>query len=67
MRKQLVTVLMIIAVIAGICGAALSVAMVISAVQFSEWGRVVLYSVTTAVCVEMVVLAIGKLRGKESS
>ncbi len=59
--------LLILAVIAGVAGAALSVGMVISAVQFSEWGRVVLYAVTTAVCVEMSVLAIGKLKNKEIS
>ena len=58
---------LILAVVAGIAGAALSVAMVISAVQFGEWGRVVLYSVTTAVCLEMALLAIGKLRSKESA
>lgn len=67
MKQKLWTVLLILAVIAGIAGAALSVAMVIRAVQWSEWGRVVLYSVAMAVCVEMTVLAIGKLRNHENT
>lgn len=67
MKQKLLTAFLILAVIAGIGGAAVSVAMVIRAVQWSEWGRVVLYSVTMAVCVEMTVLAIGKLRNHENA
>ena len=65
--KKVICVLLILIAISGVVGAAVSVGMVISALQFSEWGRVVLYSVTTAVCVEMTVLAVGKLRSKESA
>ena len=65
--KKVICVLLILTAIAGVVGAAVSVGMVISALQFSEWGRVVLYSVTTAVCVEMTVLSVGKLRSKESA
>ena len=67
MKHKLLTILLVLVIIAGVVGAALSVGMVISAVQFSEWGRVVLYCVTTGVCVEAVVLAIGKLKNKETS
>ena len=65
--KKVVSALLILAVIAGIAGTAVSVGMVARAVQWSEWGRVVLYSVTLAACVEMAVLAFGKLRSKKSS
>lgn len=67
MNKKALFVLLIHASVLGIVGAALSVAMVIRAVQWSEWGRVVLYCVTTTVCVEMTVLSIGKLRDKQNS
>lgn len=60
-------ILLIIAIIAGIIGAALSVAMVIRAVQWSEWGRVVLYSCTMAACIEMTVISGAKLLHKEKS
>ena len=49
-------------VLLGIVGAALSVAMVVRAVQFSEWGRVILYSVALGLCVEMAVLSGSKLK-----
>ena len=61
MKKVLVACLILV-IVAGVAGAGLSVAMLIRAVEWSEWGRVILYSVTVAVCVEMVVLAVGKLR-----
>lgn len=67
MSKRLLTLLLILAVIAGAVGAVASVAMVISAVQFLEWGRVVFYSVTTGFCVEVIVLAIGRLRKGEQA
>lgn len=67
MKPGFMSAVLILAVVLGIAGAAVSVGMVISAVQFREWGRVVLYSITTAVCVEMTVLAIGKLKSKETS
>lgn len=63
------TVKMVISVILaviGIVGAALSVAMLISAIRFSEWGRVVLYSVTLAVCVEFAVMNILSLKPNKS-
>ena len=67
MKKKVLVVCLILAAIAGVGGAAVSVGLLISAVSFCEWGRVVLYSVTTAVCLEMALLAIGKLRSKESA
>ena len=67
MKRQLFVLLMLFAAIAGAVGAAVSIAMVIRAVQWSEWGRVVLYSVTTAICVEMAVLSISKLKNKETA
>lgn len=67
MKHKLLTAILIIAVLACMIGAGVSVAMVIRAVQWSEWGRVVLYCVTTGVCVEAAVLAIGKLKNKETS
>ena len=50
----------------GIVGAVLSVVMVISAIQFYEWGRVILYCVTLAVCVELSVLNIMNLKPKKN-
>lgn len=41
----------------GIAGAVLSVVMLVSAIQFKELGRVILYLVTTVVCVEMTILS----------
>ena len=67
MSRKLLAVFLIIAVIAGVAGAVLSVVMVISAFQFSEWGRVLFYGVTMIICAEMAVLALLKLRSKESS
>lgn len=67
MNRKIISVLLILAAVAGIVGAGLSVGMLIRAVQWSEWGRVILYSVTMVVCVEMTVLSIVKLRSKESS
>lgn len=55
-------ILYVILALLGIVGAGLSVAMIISAVNFGEWGRVVLYCVTLAVCVELAVVGISKLR-----
>lgn len=49
----------------GIVGAALSVGMLISAIKTFEWGRVVLYCVTLAVCVELAVLNIAMLKPKK--
>lgn len=49
----------------GIAGAVLSVGMLISAIQASEWGRVVLYCVTLAACVELAVLNLPKLKSKK--
>lgn len=51
----------------GLVGAVLSLTMLISAVQFSEWGRVVLYSVTMAVCIEMAVVCFGKMKEPETA
>lgn len=59
---KLKNMLFVIMIVAGIIGAGLSVAMLISSVAFLEWGRVVLYSVTLAVCVEMAVLCISRLK-----
>lgn len=58
--------LFILLTVLGIVGAGLSVAMVISAVIQSEWGRVVLYSVTMAICIEMTVLSILRLKPENS-
>lgn len=67
MKRNFIISFLIIAAILGIIGAAVSVGMVIRAVQWREWGRVVLYCVTTVVCVEMTVLAIVKLKDKETT
>ena len=64
MKRKFLISFLIAAAILGIVGAAASIGMVIRAVQWREWGRVVLYCVTTAVCVEMTVLAIAKSKGK---
>ena len=48
-----------------IVGAGLCVAMSVSAVKFLEWGRVVLYSVCLAVCVEASVLCLTQMKGKK--
>jgi len=45
-----------------VAGAGLSVAMLISAISFLEWGRVVLYSVTLGICVEAAVLCFMKCK-----
>lgn len=55
MKKK---VFSIIFSVLGVLGAALSVGMLISAIEASEWGRVVLYCVTVAVCVEFAVIHI---------
>lgn len=57
MRKVLNIILVLIAGV----GAGLSVAMLISAIGESEWGRVLFYCVTLAVCVEFAVLSISRL------
>ena len=57
-----VKVLLWLAVIASAVGIGLSVTMVISAFQFQEWGRVILYFVTAIISLEMLILAIGKLQ-----
>lgn len=59
--------LLILAVIAGVVGVALSIAMIVRAVQWQEWGRVFLYLVTAIVSLEMIVLAVSKLREKENT
>lgn len=63
MMKKVLSIL--IAVI-GIVGAGVSVGMLIPAIQFSEWGRVILYCVTLAVCVELAVLNILKLKADKT-
>ncbi len=63
MRKKILSVLL---TVFGGVGAGLSIAMLISAIQFSEWGRVILYCVTLAVCVELVVLNIAKLKPEKN-
>ena len=67
MNKRCLFALLIIVSIVGIAGATRSVAMLIRAVQWSEWGRVVLYSVTTAVCVEITVFAASKLKSTKTT
>ena len=64
--KKLIPILLILAALLGIAGAGVSVAMLIRAVEWSEWGRVIVYSVSLAVSVEISVLAIGKLRQKDN-
>ena len=46
-------------------GAGLCVVMLVRAVQSLEWGRVVLYSVCLAVCVEVVFLLLSNLKGSK--
>ena len=48
-----------------IVGAGLCVAMLVRAVQWLEWGRVILYSVCLAVCVECAVLILLNLKKKK--
>lgn len=67
MKSKWMFVLLTVGVIAGICGAGLSVAMLIRALQWSEWGRVILYCGTTGICVEMAVIAVGKLKEHEKA
>ena len=45
-----------------VAGAAACVAMLVSAVRFLEWGRVILYSVCLAVCVEAAILILNRLK-----
>ena len=49
--------LFILLALIGIVGAILSAILFVSAMLFGELGRVILYLVTTIVCVEMTVLA----------
>lgn len=63
-KKQLFFVLLLL--VAGIIGAALSVAMVIRGIQWREWGRVALYCVTAVISVENAVLVIGRLKSRKS-
>lgn len=55
-------ILFIVLSVAGIAGAALSCAMLITALQFSEWGRVIAYAFTLAVSVEIALVFILKLK-----
>lgn len=55
----------IIFAIIGILGAVLSVGMLVTAIDASEWGRVILYCVTLAVCVELAVINILNLKTKK--
>ena len=57
-RKRIASVIL---AAVGIAGGALSVCMLIPAIQLSEWGRVIAYCVTLAVCVELAVLNMLKL------
>ena len=59
-------VLYIVLSTAGIAGAALSCAMLISALQFSEWGRVIAYAFTLAVSVEIALVFIFKLKATKN-
>lgn len=65
LKKQKFLILLLM--LAGLIGAVVSVAMVIRAVQWNEWGRVILYCVTTAISVKNTVLAIGKLKSGKSA
>lgn len=56
-KKRLVSILL---GIIGLAGTVLSVIMLVSAIRFSELGRVVLYLVTAVVCLEMTILAFMK-------
>jgi len=56
-RKRLVFLLL---ALVGIAGIVLSAIMLISAIRFYELGRVVLYSVTAIICLEMTVLSLMK-------
>ena len=67
MNKKIAFILLIIVAVIGVCGAGLSVAMLIRALQWSEWGRVLLYFLTTAVCVEMALLSVGKLKDLQNT
>lgn len=58
-------ILSIILAVTGVFGSALSVGMVITAINASEWGRVVFYCVTLAVSVELAVINIQKLIPKK--
>ena len=58
-------ILSIIFAIIGILGAVLSVEMLVTAIDASEWGRVILYCVTLAVCVELAVINILNLKTKK--
>lgn len=60
--KKIAVITMILVIIAGFAGAGVSIAMLIRAVQWSEWGRVIVYGVTLTVCVELAVILIGKLK-----
>ncbi len=62
-RNKIVSVLL---ALIGIVGAVLSVVMLITAIQFSEWGRVILYCVTLAVCVELTWLNILNIKQKKN-
>ena len=50
-----------------IAGAALCVAMLVRSVEHLEWGRVILYSVCLAVCVEVSVLSLFRLKGQNGN
>lgn len=65
--KKLYIILLLLVVVAGVVGAAVSVAMLVRAVQWSEWGRVIFYSFIIALCVEMTVLSISRLRNQEDT
>ena len=56
-----------LAVILGAVGIGMSVTMIVSAVQFMEWGRVILYFITGTVSLEILLLALAKLKNKENT
>ena len=56
-----------LAVILGAVGIGLSVMMIVSAVQFMEWDRVVLCFITAIASLEILLLALGKLKNKENT
>ena len=55
-------ILLLVIGILCIAGTAACVAMLVSAVRFLEWGRVILYSVCLAVCVEAAILSLNRLK-----
>jgi len=65
MKHKWLSLLLIAVIVIFLAGTVLCAVMAVMAVRFSEWGRGFIYGLSGIVCVEAMILAVGKLRNKD--